>query len=514
MNGAESLVRTLLGGGVDVCFTNPGTSEMHFCAALDRVDGMRCVLGLFEGVVTGAADGYGRMADCPAATLLHTGPGLGNGLANLHNARKAATPMVNVVGEHATYHIAHDAPLTADIEGIARPVSDWVKTCATAAAVASEGARAIAAAKAPPGRIATLILPADTAWDEAAGPAAVPPPPAPAPLDEAAIAECAAALRSGAPAMLLLGGHALREGALELAGRIAAATGAALRSEFAAARSERGAGRVTPERMPYVVDEALAVTRDIRHLVLVGCQRPVAFFAYPGKPSLLIPESCRTHLLAPNGADLMAALEALAKALGAADAEPAREPPVRPPLREGRLDADAIAAAIGHLMPEGCIVSDESITCGRMLHPWTKGAPPHDWLFGTGGSIGRALPEATGAAIACPGRKALCLTGDGSAMYTVQALWTQAREKLDVVTVIYANRSYAILHGELRNVGANPGPKAHDIFDLDRPALDWVAVANGLGVEAARAETAEAFNRALAAAFAGSGPFLIEAVVP
>ncbi len=514
MNGAESLVRTLLGGGVEVCFTNPGTSEMHFCAALDRVAGMRCVLGLFEGVVTGAADGYGRMTGRPAATLLHTGPGLGNGLANLHNARKAATPMVNIVGEHASYHVAHDAPLTADIEGIARPVSDWVKTSAAAGQVAGDGASAIAAAMVPPGRIATLILPADTAWNEAEGPAAVPPAPAPAALDEAAIARCAAALRSGEKAMLLLGGHALRGEALELAGRIAAATGASLRSEFAAARSERGAGRVTPERMPYVVDEALAVTRDLRHMVLVGCRRPVAFFAYPGKPSLLIPDTCRTHLLAPNGADLVAALDGLAAALGATAAEPAREAPARPALRQGALDADAVAAAIGHLLPEGCIVSDESITCGRMLHPWTKGAPPHDWLFGTGGSIGRALPEATGAAIACPGRKVLCLTGDGSAMYTVQALWTQAREQLDVVTVIYANRSYAILHGELRNVGANPGPAARDMFDLDRPHLDWVTIANGMGVEAARAETAEDFNRALAAAFAGNGPFLIEAVVP
>jgi acetolactate synthase-1/2/3 large subunit len=513
MNGAESLVRTLVEGDVDVCFTNPGTSEMHFCAALDRVDGMRCILGLFEGVVTGAADGYGRMKDKPAATLLHTGPGLGNGLANLHNAKKAKTPIVNIVGEHATYHIAHDAPLTADIEGIAWPVSHWVKTSPDAASVARDGAQAIAEAKTAPGRIATLILPADTAWNEAQGTAKVPDVPPPAPATEGAVRDCADALRSGEPAMLLVGHRALRADALEIAGRIAAKTGAAIRTEFAAARAERGAGQVTPERMPYVVDQALGVTRDVRHMILIGAKTPVAFFAYPDKPSVLIPETCQTHLLASAEEDVMGALEWLADELDAGDAEPVREAAHRPDLQTGALTIDTIASAIGHLMPEGCIVSDEAITSGRMLHPYTKGCPPHDWLFGTGGSIGRALPEATGAAVACPDRKVLCISGDGSAMYTIQALWTQAREKLDVVTVIYNNRTYAILHGELRNVGANPGPKAHDMFDLDRPNLDWVQIANGMGVEAVRVDTADDFNRALQAAFAGKGPFLIEAMV-
>jgi acetolactate synthase-1/2/3 large subunit len=513
MNGAESLVRTLVEGDVDVCFTNPGTSEMHFCAALDRVDGMRCILGLFEGVVTGAADGYGRMMDKPAATLLHTGPGLGNGLANLHNAKKAKTPIVNIVGEHATYHIAHDAPLTADIEGIAWPVSDWVKTSADAASVAVDGAQAIAEAKTAPGRIATLILPADTAWNEAPGTAKVPDVPPPGSVTEGAVRDCADALRSGEPAMIVVGHHGLRADALEIAGRIAAKTGAQIRTEFAAARAERGAGQVTPERMPYVVDQALAVTKDVRHMILIGAKTPVAFFAYPDKPSVLIPDTCQTHLLASAEEDIMGALEWLADELGAGDAEPVREAAHRPELQSGELTIDTIASAIGHLMPEGCIVSDEAITSGRMLHPFTKGCPPHDWLFGTGGSIGRALPEATGAAVACPDRKVLCISGDGSAMYTLQALWTQAREKLDVVTVIYANRTYAILHGELRNVGANPGPKAHDMFDLDRPNLDWVAMANGMGVEATRVDTAEGFNRALAAAFNSKGPFLIEAVI-
>ncbi len=514
MNGAESLVRTLVEGDVDVCFTNPGTSEMHFCAALDKVDGMRCILGLFEGVVTGAADGYGRMLDKPAATLLHTGPGLGNGLANLHNAKKAHTPIVNIVGEHATYHIEHDAPLTADIEGIAWPVSHWVKTSADAPSVAVDGAQAIAEARGAPGRIATLILPADTAWNEASGTAPVPAVLPPEPVDEGAIRDCADILRSGEPTLLFLGGKALRADALAMADRIAQKTGAELRTEFGAARCERGTGRVAVERMPYIVDQALAVTGAFRHIILVGTKVPVAFFAYPGKPSVLIPETCRPHTLATVDQDIAGALAWLADELGAGDLEPILSEPERPALMEGDLNLESLGAAIGNLLPEGCIVSDEAITSGRHLHPLTRGAPPHDWLFGTGGSIGRGLPEATGAAIACPDRKVLSLVGDGSAMYTIQALWTQAREKCDVTTVILNNGGYAILHGELLNVGANPGPKAHDMFDLDRPDLDWVAMANSMGVEGVRAETAEQFNRALAAALSNEGPNLIDAVLP
>ena len=513
MNGAESLVRTLVGGGVDVCFTNPGTSEMHFCAALDQVDGMRCILGLFEGVVTGAADGYGRMLDRPAATLLHTGPGLGNGLANLHNARKAHTPIVNIVGEHATYHIAYDAPLTADIEGIAWPVSDWVRTSADAPSVAIDGAQAIAEARGAPGRIATLILPADTAWNDAEGPAPVPAVLPPESVDEGTVRDCADVLRSGEPAMLLLGGKALRAGALQMASRIASKTGAQMRTEFGAARAERGAGRVAIERMPYVVDQALGVTGGIKHMILVGTKSPVAFFAYPGKSSVLIPDTCKVHTLAAVDQDIEGALAWLADELGAADVEPVLQAPDRPALMSGELTLESIGAAIGQLLPEGCIVSDEAITSGRHLHPLTRGAPPHDWLFGTGGSIGRGLPEATGAAIACPDRKVLSLSGDGSAMYTIQALWTQARENCDVTTVIFNNGGYAILHGELLNVGANPGPKAHDMFDMDRPEIDWVAMATSMGVEGVRARTADEFNRALAAAFSSTGPKLIDAVL-
>ena len=513
MNGAESLVRSLLACDVDVCFTNPGTSEMHFCAALDQVDGMRCVLGLFEGVVTGAADGYGRMLARPAATLLHLGPGLGNGLANLHNARKANTPIVNVVGEHATYHVKHDAPLTADIEGIAGPVSDWVRTSRSADDIGNDAAAAVRAAMEPPGGISTLILPADTAWNETlsvAKPLAVE---APACVSDEVIEACARVLELNEPTMLVVGGKGLRADALAYIGAIARQCGVEVRADFPSARHERGAGRVTVERIPYVVGQALEVTKHLQHVIIIGGKTPVAFFAYPNLPSLLIPDDCKVHRLVSSHENIHDAVSRLAERVGATPTKGDKQELDRPDLKGGELNIDAIGAAIGHLLPENAIISDESVTSGRALHPYTRGCPPHDWLFGTGGAIGRALPEATGAAIACPDRRVLCLSGDGSAMYTLQALWTQARENLDVTTVIYDNRSYAILHGELRNVGAQPGQKAKDMFDLDRPTLDWLGLARGLGVEAVRATTADEFNQALGQSFARPGPTLIDAVI-
>ena len=515
MNGAESLVRTLVAGGVDVCFTNPGTSEMHFVAALDRVDGMRCVLGLFEGVVTGAADGFARMADRPAATLLHLGPGLGNGLANLHNAKKANVPIVNIVGEHATYHIEHDSPLTADIEGIARPVSHWVKTSPSAMQVAADGAAAIEAARTAPGQIATLILPANTAWNEGSGIARAAPPAARAKIDDGAIEDAARVLKAnGKDAMLMLTGMALREKPLELAGRIAAATGCRLLAQWSNVRMQRGAGRVTIGRLPYAVDPALNVLKDVKHLVLCGARQPVAFFAYPDKPSLLTPEGCEIHRLARLEDDLPDALERLAEALGARNTAPALQQAERPQLPSGAITLDKLGAALGALLPENAIMVDESVTSGRGFAPFTAGAPPHDWITNMGGSIGFSMPVSIGAAIAAPDRKVVCLSGDGSAFYTMQSLWTMAREKLDIVTVIFANRSYAILRGELAGVGAgNPGPKAIDMLTLDRPDPDWVHIAKGLGVNASRATDIDGFGKALKAAFAERGPHLIELVM-
>jgi acetolactate synthase I/II/III large subunit len=516
MNGADALCDTLLAGGVDTCFANPGTSEMHFVAALDRKPRMRCVLGLFEGVVTGAADGYARMADKPAATLLHLGPGLANGLANLHNAKRARSPVVNIIGDHATYHLKHDAPLTSDIEGLARPMSHWVATVKDADHVSRDAAQAIAQARTAPGRIATLILPADAAWTETSAPlSAVPAPLARSQVLQPHIRAAAEIIRSGKRTTLMLSGVALRAKALETAGRIAKATGVRLLAQQSNARLERGAGRMDIERVPYPVDQALAALQDFEHLILVGAKAPVAFFAYPGKPSSMLPQACSVLQLADAADDLSHALEWLAEELGvSAGVKPDVMELKRPALPSGALTPAAIATALAALMPENAIICDESVTSGRNLFQFTRTVPQHDYLQLTGGAIGEGLPMATGAAIACPDRKVISLEADGSGMYTLQALWTQAREALDVVTVVFANRSYAILHAELRGVGAGePGVNARRMLDLDQPALQWTQLAAGMGVEAARATTAEEFCKVFKAALSRKGPFLIEAVI-
>jgi acetolactate synthase-1/2/3 large subunit len=516
MNGAESLVRTLVDADVNVCFTNPGTSEMHFVAALDRVDGMRCVLGLFEGVVTGAADGYYRIAGKPASTLLHLGPGLGNGLANLHNAKRARSGIVNIIGEHATYHIQHDAPLTSDIEGVARPMSNWVKTSKSAATLANDVADAISASREAPGQIATLIVPADNQWNDAPGVARVAPAKARQRTSNESVVAAAAALREqGKAGLLLLGGAACTGRALELAGRIAAKTGCSLSAEYANARLERGAGRVQLPRIPYVVDVAMKALKDVRQLVLAGSVVPVAFFAYPNKPSVLTPAECKVTTLATVEQDLEHALEALATELDALRTQPAHiASPSRPAVPTGPITQEGIAAIIGAYMPEDAIVVDEAVTTGRGFASLTAGAAPHDWLSIMGGAIGFALPCSVGAAIAAPNRKVVALEGDGSAMYTLQALWTMARNSLDVTILVFANRSYQILRGELAGVGAGePGAKATDMLTIDRPDLDWVGLAKAQGVEAGRASTLEQLETQFKRGLASSGPYLIEVVL-
>ena len=513
MNGAESLVRTLVASGIEVCFANPGTSEMNFVAALDQVEGLRPILGLFEGVVTGAADGYGRMADKPAATLLHLGPGLANGIANLHNARRASTPIVNIVGDHATYHAQYDAPLASDVAGLARPVSGWVQRAGSAKTVASDGARAVQAARQAPGQIATLILPADAAWLEADRPAPPLPVAGPSPVAASAIDQVAEALRAGKRTVLLVGGAALRRRGLEAAGRIAAKTGARLACDTFTTRLERGAGRVALERIPYFAEQIVEFLKDTELLVLVGTRPPVSFFAYPGKPSWCTPEGCRILYLAEAHEDGVAALEWIADAIGAPPVPAHRAELKKPDSPTGPLNVMTAGQAIGHYLPENAILSEEAGTAVLGVAFFTANAAPHDYLSLTGGSIGQGLPVATGAAVACPDRKVVALQGDGGAMYTVQALWTQARERLDVTTVIFANRSYVILNVELKRVGAERGPKALSMLDLHDPALDWVSLARGMGVEASRAATAEEFAAQFSSAMTGRGPRLIEAVI-
>ena len=514
MNGAESLVLTLVGAGVDTCFSNPGTSEMHFVAALDSISGIRPILGLFEGAVTGMADGYGRMAGKPAATLLHLGPGLANGLANLHNARRAATPIINIVGDHATYHAQYDAPLASDIMGFARPVSGWVHSSISAKTVAADGARAVAAACEPPGQIATLILPADTAWNDAEGAAPALPRPRPSSVSDAAVDRVARALRSGKKTAILMRGECLQDTGLAAAGRIAAATGARLLCDTFAPRLSRGAGRVVIDRIPYFAEQIVETLAEVEQLILVGAKPPVSFFAYPGKPSWCLPEGAEVFYLAHAHEDGVGAVEALASALGAAANGGARAAYARPDVPTGRLNQYTAGQVIARHLPEGAILSDEGATSTGGTMAATITAAPHDHLPLTGGSIGQGIPLATGAAVARPGCKVVCIQGDGGAMYTLQALWTQAREKLDVTTVIFANHSYGILNVELARVGArNVGPKALSMLDLHNPELDFVKLAGGMGVEASRAETIEEFDAQFAAAMAGKGPRLIEVMV-
>jgi acetolactate synthase I/II/III large subunit len=513
MNGAESLARTLVACGIDTCFANPGTSEMHFVSALDRVAGLRCVLGLAETVVAGCADGYARMADKPAATLFHCGPGLGNAIANLHNAKRAHAPIVNIVGDHATYHRPYDAPLTADTEGLARVVSSWVRTCASARTIGADAAAAVQAARTPPGGTATLIVPADCTWDEGSEPGMPLAPQTAATVPNETVKEIAAALRSGTPSMLVLSGAALSERGLKAAQRVAHATGAKLRTPTQVPRMARGRGRVPVDRIPYVVDAALKLLEGTRHLVLAGAKAPVGFFAYPGKPSTLWPKDCAVHTLAGAGQDVAGALEALADELGVAREVPMRDAVPQPELHGGPFNAEAFGLTLAALLPENAIVAEDAVTSGRALFPLTWGAAPHDWIQITGGAIGHAFPAATGAAVACPGRKVVCLQADGAGMYSLQALWTQAREKLDVINVVFANRRYAILQGELAAVGAQPGPASKELFDLSRPEIRWTKLAEGMGVEAVRVETLEGFADAFTSASARRGPFLIEFLI-
>lgn len=520
MNGADILCDTLLDHGVDVCFANPGTSEMHFVAALDRKREMRCVLGLFEGVVTGAADGYARMADKPAATLLHLGPGLANGLANLHNARRARTPVINVVGDHASWHLANDAPLTSDIESLARPMSHFVRRIHGPGDVAAATAEAWHASVTLPG-VATLILPGDAAWTEVTS-ARVRTPVARTKLagvSSDAIETVAAAARRvlarGGRVDVLVSQGGLREAGLVAAGRLGTLAGLRVLAPGSNPRVHRGQGRVTLPKIPYPIDMGMALMRDTDLLVLAGATVPVGFFAYPGKSGKLLRDDAEVVTLATAADDVASALANLAAALGARTDGAVVGPGQRPAgLPSGRLTAEAIGQVVGALLPENAIICDEAITASAALHAGTVGAPPHDYIQLTGGAIGLGVPMAVGAGVACPDRKVVAVQADGSAMYTIQGLWTQARESLDIVTIVVSNRAYGILQHEMRSVGINNvGEMAGRMLSLDRPDIDFVGVARGLGVDGGRAETAEELAALLRRGLAASGPFLIEAVV-
>ena len=515
MNGAESMLQTLINNGVEVCFANPGTSEMHMVAAMGESESIRSVLCLFEGVCSGAADGYGRMAGKPACTLLHLGPGLSNASANLHNAKKGHTPIINLIGDHATYHKKLNAPLTSDILSLANPVSDWLRVAEAAVDLPSAAADAVYAANVKPGQVATLIVPANAAWDESIQPLPAQPAPIVPKVSDAAISESVRLLTNGEPSILLLGNMALTERALELADQIVQATGTKLLSDTFIPRQARGEGRCKIERLGYFAEQAVEQVNGAKQWVMVGTKAPVAFFAYPDKPGELYPEGSSLHTLAQPNEDAEHALEKLVIALGAESYTPRKIVKNKPQSGAGNLDPVTLANSFAHYLPANAIVVDEGATAGGLCGPLSEAAEKHDWLGLTGGSIGYGLPAAIGAAVACPDRKVICVHGDGGAMYTIQSLWTMIREQLDICVIILANRKYQILQIELSRVGAESvNEKTLEMMDLSNPDIDFVKIAEGMGMQAVRAETAEQFNEAYSKAMATKGPCLIEAIMP
>ena len=515
MNGAEALMQTLCDGGVEVCFANPGTSEMQLVAAIDKQKKMRAILGLFEGVVTGAADGYGRMTDKPAVTLLHLGPGLANGLANLHNAKRARTPLINIVGDHAVDHLKYNAPLTSDIIGVASPMSDWVRTSKSPSDLATAGAEAIAISQSYPGSICTVIAPGDHAWGNNAVIAPQIKVSTPKTISDEDISDAAQKLLGAEYPALFLGSRALRKDALHHAGRIAAKINARIICETLPARLQRGEGVVSIERLPYFAESAVEFLKGLTHITFIGAPPPVAFFAYPDKPGWLSPEGAELLELASPNIDAEDTLKRLADAMDAPNTPDKRQTKEIFGYEEGELNRDNAAMITANLLPENAIVSDESGTSGGSFFRYTASASFHDWLIITGGSIGQGLPVAVGAAVAHPSRKVVSLQADGSGMYTLQALWTMARENLDIVVIIMKNNSYGILNIELDRVGVkNPGEKALSLLDLSNPIIDWLALAKGMGVRAHAASTTDEFSNYLQEALNSKGPCLIEILLP
>ncbi|MBD3648910.1 MAG: acetolactate synthase large subunit [Pseudomonadales bacterium] len=514
MNGAESLLETLTNNGVEVCFTNPGTSEMHMVAAIGKTQKMRSILCLFEGVCTGAADGYGRMTGRPACTLLHLGPGLSNGSANLHNARKANSPVINLIGDHATYHKQYDAPLNSDIITLAQPVSHWVRTVKDAASLPGDAAEAVEAANVKPGQISTLIVPADCAWNESGPPATAREMPATPLASAESIKRAAELLGNGKPTVILMSNAALGEKCLALADQVAQATGARIFSDTFTTRIARGEGRCSTERLGYFAEQATEQLGGVEQMIMVGTKAPVAFFAYPGKPSEFYPEGCTLHTLAEVNEDAEDALGKLVAELDAGKYTPRANALQKQGPGEGELTPESIGRSFAAYLPTNAIVVDEAATSGLATYPFSETSEPHDWISLTGGSIGFGLPVAVGAAVACPDRKVVCIHGDGGAMYTIQSLWTMARENLDVCVVIFSNRKYQILQIELARVGAQTmNKKTLDMLDLSNPDLDFVSLARGMGVKADRATTAEEFNRLYIEAINEPGPRLIDAIL-
>ncbi len=424
LTGAEALVGTLADHGVAACFANPGTSEMHLVTALDGEPRIRSVLCLFEGVATGAADGFARVSGRPAMTLLHLGAGYLNAGANIHNARRAHTPMINVIGDHAVPHLKYDAPLTSDIMGLAGPNSGWIKSADKVSDTGKLAAEAYAASFGPAPGPVSLLLPADSAWLEGGVKGAPVSAPALKTVPAAAIEAAAKAIQAAKAPVVLINGTALGEAGLAPAARLKAA-GVRVMTDTFYAKMRRGAGVFAPERMQYFAEGAMADLEGSDLMVVAGTNAPVAFFAYPGKPSLLVPEGCELLNLGDAGSDSASTLAALADAMGASESAPV-EALVQPDCPSGDLTAQSVGQSLARHMPENALVSDDGVSNGLLSYLPTMTAQPHDWMMLTGGAIGQGMPLALGAAIAAPDRKVICLSGDGAGMYTNQALWSMA----------------------------------------------------------------------------------------
>lgn len=513
MTGAQALVGTLADHGVKACFANPGTSEMHLVTALDGEPRIRSVLCLFEGVATGAADGYARVAGTPAMTLLHLGAGYLNAGANIHNAGRANTPMINVIGDHAVPHLKYDAPLTSDIVGLAGPNSRWIKSANKVDQTGALAAEAYAASFSPKPGPVSLLLPADSAWLEGGKLGEQLPAPSLRQVSDSRIQAAADMISKASNPVIIMNGTALTEQGLQAAARLKAA-GVRVMTDTFYGKMRRGAGVFAPERMQYFAEGAMDDLAGSDLMILAGTSAPVAFFAYPGKPSLLVPEGCDLLDLGDASTDSAGTLSALATAMNATDAAPV-EALVQLDAPTGDLTAQSVGQSLARHMPANALVSDDGVSNGLLSYLPTQNAEPHDWMMLTGGAIGQGMPLALGAAIAAPDRKVICLSGDGAGMYTNQALWSMAREGADVTTIVFVNHSYRILNIELYRTGAgNPGPTAKNMLSIGGPDIDWVQLSTSLGVPAVEAATAEAFDVALQQAIAAPGPRLIAAVVP
>lgn len=516
-NGARVLLEAAVASGIRVCFANPGTTELTLVRALDDVPEIRPVLGLFEGVCTGAADGYARVSGTPALTLLHLGPGLANGLANLHNARRAHSPIINIIGDHATWHLPFDAPLTSDIAGLARPVSRVVQlnspdTIQQSVRTAIEGALT------PPRSVVTLIAPSDVmdAHVPKSFPEGTAVTPAARTVPSQHIAEAAERIARASSLILLLGSDALTERGLRAAARIAARTGARLLMESYPAIVSLGGDLPQLERLAYFPQDVIAQLAGSM-VLLAGARAPISYFGYPDQPSELVSPPERLVELAAVGEDSVVALEQLAEIVPDNKRPKPADRQSTPAAAAGSAGNQAltpleVAEELVWQIPQDAIVSLEGSTCGGPYLQRAHRARRHRVMTNTGGAIGQGIPCAVGAAIAQPDARIICLQSDGSAQYTLQSLWTLAREQLNVTIIISANHRYGILQTELSRAGAKlDRPAIERMTRLDSPRIDWVALARGYGVPAVRATTAGDFQTALSRGLQTSGPYLIEA---